>query len=153
MKIKHLSLILLFILPLSAFSQMKQLTLQEKIAMSDLVAIATVERTYKGKGDQEKLGNWFAKCTVSDVFKGKFVEEMLTVNFLNVRRNRAPIRLSEGAVYLLFLKKKGDVFEMISPYQGAYAKDNDYLVHDNEYPKGIRLNFEAIVERVKEITQ
>ncbi len=71
----------------------------------------------------------------------------------------APIKLTEGKRYILFLKKAvprdsrdaKNVYEMITPYHGAFEAGQNYFVHDEEnpkYPAAVKMSFEEIVRRV-----
>ena len=93
------TILTIFMFPITSFSQMKQLTLQERIQMAELVLIVEVEESYKGEGEYLKPGNWFAECIVKEVLMGSFDEEKIKINFKNVRRrkkSRNPLKLLEN---------------------------------------------------------
>ena len=59
--------IIFVIISASLYAQMSRLSLSERIQMSELVIIVQVEKTYKGEGEEEDVGNWFAECKVKEI--------------------------------------------------------------------------------------
>ncbi len=128
------------------------LSLQERVRMSDLILTCTVIQTEKSEGNTKGLGNRIAECEVDEIFKGDFEEENIFIYFLMIQRRKKAIRLTQGRRYILFLKKVGENYRMISHYQGGFSSAYEAVVTDEEKGR-VTMGFETLVERVREITE
>lgn len=152
-------MVLLLLSAIPLYAQMPRLSLSERIEMSELVVVAYIDETYKGEGEDEAVGNWFAECNVKEVLRGTFEEEKIKVNYKNVRRRKkslTPIRLQEGSDYLLFLRKNGNVYQMFSSFQGAFQQGNTYSIYDEALGRrnrSISVSYNEILERVRELLE
>lgn len=133
---------------------LKLLSLQEKIAMSDLIVSVEVINTYKQENDP--LGLWHAECKITELFAGDIYDESIDVRFKKIRRKRAPIKLATGKEYILFLKNMGDSYDLVHLFQGAYIKYRSYTVYDEELSessRGTKMDHNEIVERIRTILE
>ncbi|OGX39024.1 MAG: hypothetical protein A3D87_02110 [Omnitrophica WOR_2 bacterium RIFCSPHIGHO2_02_FULL_50_17] len=160
---------LLFFHSLSS-AEMTGMSLQERMRQSDAVVVGTVQELHQadaGVGGQfpPPVSHWLATCRVERYITHKIhnaeAEDLKRVNTIRIAfvqiptQKPSPLKLTEGRKYLLFLKEisaQGErLYEMITPYHGAFEAGQDYFVHDEQspgYPKTVKMSFEEIVRRV-----
>ena len=167
-----------FLLALESLTsaEMTGMSLQERRSQSDAVVIGTIEEVHQT--DVAIGGNithWLATCRVERYIIGPKIhnpntEEGKEVSIIYVMFKKVPHFLSphelvvrkelvEGKRYLLFLKEAvprddrdlRNFYEMVTLYHGAFEAGQDYFVHDEndpQYPGGVKVSFEDIVQRV-----
>lgn len=160
----------LFLFDFVSFAEMTAMILQERIRQSDAVVVGTIEEVHQadaGVAGQFPLPveHWRATCRVERYIIGPKIhnpnmEEAKAVSLIHIAfeqkiQKPVPVKLVEGRKYLFFLKEisaHGELlYEMITPYHGAFEAGQEYFVHDeqsSEYPKAVKMSFEEIVRRV-----
>lgn len=151
-------------------AEMTVMSLQERMSQSDAVVIGTIEEVHQiddGAGGQlpAPVEHWLATCRVERYIIGPKIhnpatEEEKAVSLIHIafeqKMMQKPVlvKLVGGRKYLLFLKEisaQGErLYEMITPYHGAFEAGGDYFVHDEqspEYPQAVKMSFEEIVQR------
>jgi hypothetical protein len=154
-------------------AEMTGMSLQERMRQSDAVVIGEVLDAQKTSIEKDGTEYWLATCQVEryligpkmyDIYNPSVGEakglSVINIMFMQKMQKPAPAKLLEGKKYLLFLKgpavprdnrDKGNVYEMITPYHGAFEAGQDYFVHDErdpQYPQAVKLSFEEIVRRL-----
>ncbi len=169
MRILKLSVLMVFGLSFafSSSAEMTVMSLQERMRQSDAVVVGTIEEVRQADAGVEgqfspPITHWLATCRVERYIIGPkihnpAVEEAKAVKLIRIAfeqkfQKPTPVKLAEGKKYLLFLKETGpNTYEMITPYHGAFETGQDYFIHDEqspEYPKAVKMSFEAIVSRL-----
>ncbi|HBO97159.1 MAG TPA: hypothetical protein DE315_06275 [Candidatus Omnitrophica bacterium] len=159
-----------FLLALESLTsaEMTVMSLQERMRRSDVVAIGDIlESRNTGVIEETGVERWMAICRLKQIFKENFTQKLqkipsdgfnIHISFIQIpTRTPLPLKLTEGKKYLLFLKETGSqgkgqiVYGMITDLHGAFEAGQDYFVHDEndpQYPGGVKVSFEDIVQRV-----
>lgn len=157
-----MGVVLLFVPSLCA--EITAMSLQERMRQSDIIVLGQVTESHMAAVDESGFEGWQATCRVEKYIKamhGNPGQEKakkprtIYINFIQIPDQKPiPIKLMAGKKYLLFLKKAkhvdagANLFEMITPYHGAYKEGQEYYVQDEqdpEYPKAAQMTFEEIV--------
>ncbi|MBI5149612.1 MAG: hypothetical protein HZA28_02415 [Candidatus Omnitrophica bacterium] len=153
-------------------AEMTAMSLQERMRQSNVVVVGTIEEVHQtdaGVGGQfpPPVTHWLATCRVDRYIIGPKihnpdVEEAKAVSLIRIafeqkfpKSTPTPMQLVEGRKYLLFLREisaQGErLYEMITPYHGAFEAGQDHFIHDEqspEYPKAVKMSFDEIVRHV-----
>ena len=159
-----------FLLALESLTsaEMTEMSLQERMRRSDVVAIGEILESHNtGRETETGVEHWVAIYRLKQILKENFTRKLqkipsddfnIYVSFIQVpMRTPRPIKLTEGKKYILFLKETGSqregqiAYEMITPYHGAFEDGQEYFVsdeHDSQYPQAVKMSFEDIVRRM-----
>lgn len=160
----------LLVLESLSSAEMTGMSFQERVRQSDAVVVGTIEEVHPtdaGVGGQSPppVTHWLATCRVERYIIGPkihnpAVEEAKAVRLIHIAfeqkfQKPTPVKLVAGKKYLFFLKEisaqNERLYEMITPYHGAFEAGQDCFIHDEqspEYPKVVKMSFEEIVQRV-----
>ena len=162
--------IILVVFTSIGFAEMTAMSLQELQKESDAVVVGEILEPQNVEiKNTDGVEVWGTTCHVERYIYAKIhnpnVEEGKRSSIIHIISSQipnqvpVPIKLIKGKKYLLFLKEAAprdnrdikDVYELASPYHGAFEAGQDYLVWDEKnstYPAAIKMSFEEIINRI-----